>query len=131
MRTPIASKLAELRAQVVQIQARKSFTPAQRKAVYEGQLGRCEDCDEELGVRFDIDHVISLGIGGKHEPSNWIGRCVSCHKVKTARDRKVQAKAKRIVKRETEGQAVSRLQGRGFDKTRTRGFDGKVRERSA
>jgi len=131
MRQPIASKLAELRAQVVEIQARKSFTPAQRKAVYEAQEGLCAACEEPLAGKFEIDHVISLGIGGKHEPGNWLGKCRACHVAKTAIDRKVQAKAARIVRRETEGQSASRLQSRGFDKSRTRGFDGKVRERSA
>lgn len=126
MRQPIASKLAELRAQVVEIQARKCFTPAQRKAVYEAQEGLCAACEEPLAGKFEIDHVISLGIGGKHEPGNWLGKCRACHVAKTAIDRKMQAKASRIVRRETEGQAVSRLQSRGFDKGLRKRMNGTV-----
>lgn len=126
MRAPVAEKLAELRRAIVEIEARKSFTPAQRKAVYEAQHGRCAGCEEPLGKRFEIDHVISLGIGGKHELGNWLGKCKACHAAKTAIDRKVQAKANRIIRRETEGPKPSRLKSRPFPEDRrpkgSRGF---------
>lgn len=112
MRAPIATKLAELRAQIVEIEARKSFTPKQRRLVFEAQNGCCAGCEAPLGKRFEIDHVISLGIGGKHEPRNWLGKCHDCHAKKTATDRKAQAKANRIIRRETEGQPASRIQSR-------------------
>lgn len=123
-KAPIAEKLAELRAKIVEIEARKSFTPKQRRMVFEAQNGRCAVCDEALGKPFEIDHVISRGIGGKHEPGNWLGKCIPCHAAKTKVDRKVQAKADRIIKRETEGQKSSRLQSPGFKGWRR--FDGGI-----
>ena len=115
-RAPIAEKLANLRAEIVEIQARKSFTPAQRKAVYEAQDGHCIACEEALSGGFHIDHVISLGIGGKHEPSNWVGICIPCHKAKTRLDRAAQASAKRIISRETNGAKPSKFKSRPLPK---------------
>jgi 5-methylcytosine-specific restriction endonuclease McrA len=126
VKAPIATKLAELRQAIVEIETRKSFTPAQRRAVFEAQSGQCSDCEEPLTGRWEIDHVISRAIGGRHEPSNWLGKCTSCHAAKTKADRKAQAKANRIIKRETEGAPVSSLKSRNEwpqgRKIQSRGF---------
>lgn len=56
--------------------------------------------------------------------------CVACHKIKTRSDIKAISKVKRIRKREAgETKAKRKIQSRGFDRTKTRGFDGKTRDR--
>jgi len=128
MRQPIATKLAELRKQIERIEAtpRKAFTKAQRYAVHEAQEGRCAACETTLTGRWDIDHAITIWDGGAHDPSNWIGLCIDCHKRKSAQDAANRAHTKRLIKREELGQASSRLQTRPFPKDRRRKMDGTV-----
>lgn len=128
MRAPIASKLAELRKAIERIEKtpRKGFTPKQRREVYEAAEGRCSACENALTSGFQIDHVIALALGGAHEPGNWVAICVDCHKRKSAGDVKRIAKVNRITKRETEGQPVSQIRSRGFDKTRRKRMNGTV-----
>jgi len=75
---------------------RKNFTKKQRREVSEKQEGKCWKCGEPIE---DIDHIIPLELGGKHEPANWEGLCKRCHKTKTALDMKLIGKARRIRKR--------------------------------
>lgn len=115
-RTPIAEKLAELRAAcdriMVEKTPRKGFTKAQRKAVWEAQEGRCGGCEADLLPGFHIDHVRPLADGGAHEPGNWLGMCPPCHQRKTSGEATKRAKTERIRKREREGQKPSRLKSR-------------------
>lgn len=56
--------------------------------------------------------------------------CKPCHKAKTKADVKKIAKVKRIQKKARgETKKKRKIAGRGFDKSKTRGFDGKVRDR--
>lgn len=57
-----------------------------------------------------------------------------CHKIKTSREAAARAHFNTLEEKRLEGPKQKRgpkLQGRGFDKTKTRGFDGKVRERAS
>lgn len=113
--------------------ARRSFTDAQRCAVLRAYNAKCAGCAADLRhVRWDIDHRIALELGGRHEIANWQPLCVDpCHRLKTKKDVKAIAKSRRIRKREA-GETITRnpIRSRGFDKSRSRGFDGRVRERT-
>lgn len=103
-RAPIAEKHKHLRRPRVEPTKRKSFTPAQRRAVYEAQDGVCGAvaCDEPLSRGWDIDHDEELWFGGAHDPSNWVGLCKACHKAKTGAMAKVRAHVKRLIARDEE-----------------------------
>lgn len=105
---------------------RRSFTPAQRKMVFDRQNGLCAATGEPLaGLDWQIDHVLPLELGGRHEPSNWEGVTREAHKRKTARDRRAIAKAARLRKKATEPKAV-KLKGRGWNKLLSRRMNGEV-----
>lgn len=85
----------------------------------------------------DVDHIIPLWCGGSNRDSNLEALCVDCHATKTKAEASARAKVNRIEKR-AEGRMKPKrpipgpkLQSRGFDKTQTRGFNGKVRARTA
>lgn len=112
--------------------ARRSFTNAQRLAVLGAYNTRCAECGVSLrNVKWEIDHTLCLELGGKHEPANWRPLCaIPCHRSKTKRDIAMVAKARRLRKREAgEQRKTQPIRSRGFDRSRTRGFDGIVRER--
>jgi len=127
--------LQALREKVGQIRPfktpRKGFTEAQRRGVYTAYDGRCAGCDDALEPGWHIDHIKRLADGGEHAPRNWMALCVPCHRDKTAREATASAHADRIYRRETEGPKPATLKGPGFDKTRTRRFDGSVVRRGA
>lgn len=66
-------------------------------------------------------------------PSTWTGQradqlmCELHHRIKTRDDIKKIAKVNRILRGPRK--AVRKIHSRGFDKTKTKGFDGKVKER--
>ena len=64
-------------------------------------------------------------------PMNLRLRCPSCHAVKSAKEARDRAHVKRLERpKKPKGRWGSRpLQSPGFDKTRTRGMDGRVRPR--
>ena len=112
----------------VEATPRKSFTKKQRAIAFMEAKGRCQVCGEKLSGAYEIDHCVSLFLGGKHEPSNWRVTHPECHREITRKQAGVHAKVKRM-KAKAEGTFVKRgpkLGGRGFDKTRTRRFDWKV-----
>lgn len=80
----------------------------------------------EVTVGLEVDHIICLALGGKDRDENLEPLCAAHHKAKTARDRKMIAKAKRLHAKAngTFPPSKSRLRGRGFAPTRNlRGFD--------
>ena len=105
---------------------RKGFTPKQRQMIHDRQNGLCALCEAPLGLSWPIDHRIPLAHGGAHEPDNWRGLCVPCHKAKFPAEIKATAKVNRIRKREAEGPKPSRMKSRGFSpgkrKLQSRGF---------
>ena len=84
----------------------------------------------------DVDHIIPLWCGGSNRDSNLEALCVDCHALKTKAEASARAKVNRIEKK-AEGRMKpkrpiggQKLQSRGFDKSRTKTFSGKVRPRS-
>ena len=121
----------------VVIDKRKPLTRREVIQLMLDQEGRCGcGCGEKLQPMTEgvIDeHVIPLGIReNANELANRALYRKPCAAKKTPGDQSAIAKCKRIVAR-TEGTRRARkpIASRGFDKSQTRGFDGKVRLREA
>jgi 5-methylcytosine-specific restriction endonuclease McrA len=93
--------------------------------VRERQRGLCARCDNRIA---EWDHIIPLDLGGANAEANLMGLCTRHHKLKTARDMKAIAKARRIRKREAgETKAKRPIASRPLTHpTLKRGFDNKV-----
>jgi 5-methylcytosine-specific restriction endonuclease McrA len=89
----------------VELENRQAFT-----ATFERDVLRrfvvCGQCGERLRKRsdYELDHEISLKIGGKHAVENVRPLCIDCHKRKTALDAKILGKAKRLAGETCAGQ---------------------------
>lgn len=91
----------------------------------------CSVCEIRLhGGLFHWDHHLALVDDGAHEVENVRPVCFLCHRKKSAREHKNNAKAKRLAKAKAAHEAgekkASRMKSRGFDKSMTRKFDGRV-----
>lgn len=121
--------------EAVQIEARR---PLNRREVVElclRQEGRCGcGCGfklDPMGEGITDEHRIALALGGTNDLVNRELWRTPCSKAKTAgKDQPAIAKCKRIEAR-LNGTRRERkaIPSRGFDKTKTKGFDGKVRDR--
>lgn len=122
----------------VEIEPRKPLTKKQRAELALRQNGLCGClCGEKLDHARDgvIDeHVIPLALGGSNDLSNRQLWRKPCAMEKTKADVRSIAKSKRMGGEH--GQQARRkkenyrpMPSRGFYKTVTRGFDGKVRKR--
>ena len=108
---------------------RRGFTARDVAAVFIKYEARCAKCREKVSLgNYAIDHIQAIDHLGAHSLENWQLLCTPCHAVKTASDVKASAKGRRI-RGETGNGHKQPIRSRGFDKTRTKGFDGKVRER--
>jgi 5-methylcytosine-specific restriction endonuclease McrA len=80
----------------------------------------------------EIDHIIPLELGGLDEDANLQALCYTHHKAKTKADIKRIAKARRLRnKKPPDPNRLGQIRSRGFDKSKTKGFDGKVRARQS
>lgn len=81
----------------------------------------CGICGGEIypGRPLEWDHVHALVHGGPHDFTNLRPVHAECHKRKTAQDVKANAKVKRLLGVTCNG-PKKKMQGQGFDKTRTR-----------
>ena len=115
----------------VEATPRRAFTQKQRAEAFLKANGRCERCQTKLAGTWELDHVIPLWMGGAHDPANWQCLCVACHRcAKTPEDATARAKVKRLHKKaDPLFRKPSRLQSRGFDKTKRRKLNGKVEGR--
>jgi 5-methylcytosine-specific restriction endonuclease McrA len=112
--------------ELVQATPRKAMTKARRLRLYLACKGRCE-CGVKVPMDgTTIDHRIQLWMGGADDDSNLRFFCKACDKPKTAKDAGDRAKVKRILSREAGERKPSRLRSRGFDKSKTKRFDGSV-----
>src|SRR3990167_10490639 len=69
--------------------------------IWSRESGRCHLSDRKImpGDRYEFSHFKGLAQGGDHRESN-IGLALKApHKIKTAEDRRQQAKSDRIIKR--------------------------------
>lgn len=91
--------------------------------------GLCVTCGEASKCEMDHCPPWNLLDPKRHDPDKIFLKCKRCHSVKSRRDTTEAARAKRLEKkhkgeyRETK----HKLKSRGFSKTHSRGFDGKVR----
>lgn len=119
---------------------RRSFTARQVAAVFIKYEGRCAKCAEKVALDgYQIDHIQPLSALGTHELANWQLLCTYCHTGKTKRDNFEAKKSARLrgeagqqKRRRERGSSIkgrSEIKSRGFNKTKSRGFDGKVRDR--
>jgi len=107
---------------------RRAMTPKRRLEALLRSNGRCARCKVKLGEEFEVDHPITLFLGGPDDASNTVALCVPCHRgEKTPADAKAHAKVRRILARE-EGTRRPRkaIPSRGFDKTKRKRMDGTV-----
>jgi 5-methylcytosine-specific restriction endonuclease McrA len=133
--------MAQMTEPLPKPEKRRSFTARQRNMVANRQQWLCNVCKCDLWkIAFEIDHIQRRDALGKHEPDNWQALCVPCHAEKTRTDNWEAKKGARIrgekgqrARRAKRGgssiKSASKLQSRGFDRTKTKGFDGKVRDR--
>jgi 5-methylcytosine-specific restriction endonuclease McrA len=114
------------------------MTKARRVRIFVKEDGRCYLCSQKIkiGELFEVEHVIPWALSQDDSDDNLKVAHTVCHrKLKTGDDMARIAKAKRQG-RETGQQArrdkrrFSLLRSKGFDKTVTRGFDGKIKPRS-
>jgi len=110
---------------------RKPLTRRQFAELILQQEGRCGcGCGIKLQADRIIDeHVVALDFLGSNELSNRALWDRDCSKRKTAGDLAMAAKGKRI-RGETGTERKQPIRSRGFDRTRSKGFDGKVRVRT-
>ena len=119
----------------VVIEKRKPLTRAQFGQIMIDQGGRCGcGCGEKLQPMTEgvtDEHRIPLAIGGTNDLTNRELWRTPCAKAKTAKkDQPAIAKCNRIIARENGTRRERKpIQSRGFDKSQTRGFDGKVKPR--
>lgn len=118
------------------VEKRKPLTRRQVIEIVLRQDGRCAcPCKQKLQPLTEgvIDeHVIALALGGTNDMANrelWRKPCAA---LKTAsKDAPAIGKVRRIIaRREGTRRPRKPIQSRGFDKSKTKGFDGVVRERS-
>lgn len=80
----------------IDLEKRRAMTPARRKRVLERHGGRCAFLGCTATERLEIDHIIALQLGGKDEDDNLEPLCGPHHAIKTKRDVRMIAKAKRL-----------------------------------
>ena len=107
---------------------RKAMTPKRRLEALLRSDGRCDRCKVKLGSAFEVDHRISLFLGGADDATNTVALCVPCHRgEKTPEDAAKHAKVKRLIARQDGTRRARKpIPSRGFDKSKSRRFDGSV-----
>lgn len=62
--------------------AEGSHTREDIQKQYEAQKGCCHWCDEPVGKKYHVDHVIPLSRGGSNGPENLVIACPTCNSAK-------------------------------------------------
>lgn len=57
-----------------------------RQTVYHSQNGRCKACQDPLGTKYDVDHVVAIVKGGAHRFDNLQFLCKPCNRNKWMSD---------------------------------------------
>jgi 5-methylcytosine-specific restriction protein A len=111
----------------VEATPRKAMTKPRRLRIYLACNGRCV-CGVKVPMAGTvIDHRIPLWMGGADDDANLRFLCPACDKPKTAKDKGAIGKVKRLIAREDGTRRPRKpIASKGFDKTRTRRFDGSV-----
>lgn len=101
--------------------ARFEFSRKQHLEIWQRADGRCEKCSAKLKVsEGEYDHVIAQGYGGKNIVENGQLLCRTCHTDKTAIDKSITEKTKRIRDKHLGiyPKSKAKIAGCGFQKTR-------------
>ena len=111
---------------------RPAITPAMRLQVLKlhGALVCCQVCGDATYIAdIDIDHELALIDGGSHDfQANMRPVCKACHAIKSAREHKNNAKAKRIVKKRAAPSGNGSIKSRPFQGSRK--FNGEINWRN-
>lgn len=81
---------------------RRARSPKARAKIFAAREGRCHICGEKITAseKWDLDHIIALGISGDDSDGNLAPAHIACHRRKTSKaDVPAIAKAKRMEKR--------------------------------
>lgn len=100
--------------------------------MYEAQDGLCGcGCSEPMDMAdVQIDHLVSLFLGGAHDPSNWVAKKSAHHRTKSAAEAAVHAKVKRLIRKaDPETRKPPTMRSRGFEKSLRKRMSGKVEKR--
>lgn len=106
-----------------------AIPPRVRLRVFESHGGVCHISGRKIraGEPWDCDHIKALINGGENRESNLAPALRDKHRQKTAADVREKATITRKRSKHLGVKTAGRkLQGRGFDKSRTKHFDGTV-----
>jgi len=106
--------------------------PRVRLRVFLAHGGRCYLSGRPIrpGEKWELEHVKGLAVGGENREANLAPALVAPHRAKTTRERMAQPKSDSIAKKHLGiDRPKGRIRSRGFDKTKTRRFDGTVAPR--
>ena len=111
----------------VQPTPRASMGKARRLRLYLACNGRCE-CGAKVPMAGTvIDHRIPLFMGGADDDANLRFLCRACDKLKTANDAAERGHVKRLLARQDGSRRPRQpIPSRGFDKSKTKKFNGEV-----
>lgn len=104
--------------------------PRVKLRVFEAHGGVCYLSKRKIraGEKWDAEHVIAIINGGENRERNLAPALVAPHREKTARDVKIKAKTASIRMKHLgiKPKGGRKIESRGFDKTKTKRFDGTV-----
>lgn len=132
------SRIAPPSGEQVEATPRKRLTAHERDEILVRQGFNCAGCRFPLCdyvgrtriLRAMVDeHIVPLWLGGSNDLSNREFTCEACAYRKTKDDISRIAKTKRLIRKHTEPRPPSRFQSRGFNKSKSRRFDGRVVDR--
>lgn len=139
----------------LEVQKREPLSKWEFATLFLKQEGKCAECLARLEKgKVRDEHLHALHLGGGNELSNRALWCIDCVRPKDAIDKAAIAKGKRLRKETCQGpkraiqsrntfdqpplpnikarisKSPGSITSAGFSKTKTRGFDGRVRERT-
>lgn len=79
------SRLKEARRRARKASAPGGYTAEGVRALIAGQRGRCVYCPADVRIKFHIDHIMPLSMGGSDKPSNIQILCPPCNRRKWAK----------------------------------------------
>jgi len=104
--------------------------PRVRLRVFEAYGGICYLSKRKIraGDKWEAEHILALSNGGENRERNLAPALVEPHKIKTAKDKAIKAKTDRTRKKHLgiSTGPKQKIPSKGFDKTRSRRFDGSV-----
>lgn len=132
----MSARLAPITHTPVEFDPRRRFTPMQKAKLFMRAKGKCEVCGTKVKGPWVAGHYpVAWALGGRTVLGNGRVEGVKCgcagktHKDDTATAAKCERMAGRRGQKARRKKNGSQIKSRGFDKTLTKGFDGKVRRK--